>query len=229
MKKLYLAISALILCLFVLWFMRTRFATSHWYGSCEIAAGYPSVAFISVNGDVYYDQNADRVPQPDELVPTDNTVTIRSLDGKSTATLQGISTALDPRAVSESCPQLIDLKIQSTEFAAIWQLGTIVMSRDPEKAGSCHLMGPLSFVPQFSDIKLKPGDKTEFKISIGTLQSDPAAVSPYAMSGALVYTSVDGDRDRSTYAFDETLRPKMEILFDSSESEPEIVYFDGFC
>ena len=104
------------------------------------------------------------------------------------------------------------------------------MSRDPDKAGVCHLLGPLSFIPRVSGIELKPGEKTELRISVGTLQQDSAIELPNGIvSSALVYTSVDGDRDRSTYAFDKTTRPKMEISFGSIEAESKIVVFDGFC
>ena len=188
------------------------------------------VMLISVDGEVYHDQNADMVPQPEELIPPHGSLEIQSLDGKSTATLSDVSTSLDPRGLSASYPQLIDLKIQSNEFASVWQLGTIVMSRDPEKAGVCHLLGPFSFIPRVDGAELKPGEKTELRISIGTLQQDSAVELPNGMiTSALVYTSIDGDRDRSTYAFDKALRPRMEISFGSIDSESEIIVFDGFC
>ena len=230
MKRIYLTVGALLVCLFLSWFLCMHLGNSRWYGHCRIGTGYPLVELISVNGEVYYDQNADTVPQPEELIPRHGSLEIRSFDGKSMATIQDVSTALDPRGLSDSYPQLIDLKIQSNEFHAVWQLGTIVMSRDPDKAGVCHVLGPLSFIPRVSGIELKPGEKTELRISVGTLQQDSAIELPNGIiSSALVSTSVDGDRDRSTYAFDKTLRPKMEISFGNIESESKIIVFDGFC
>ena len=228
MKKIVATIAALTLCLLLLLFVRQCSTGTCWYGYCKIGDDYPKVALISVGDEVYYDQNSDQVPQSHELIPGSGTITVRAIDGVSTVNLRGISAALVSNAVSDDCPQLIDLKIQSNEFPELHQYGTIVTARDPDSAGTCHLLGPLSFIFQSSDVELQPGEPTELKISIGTTQSDSNAISPFVgPSTALVCTSVPNDRTK--YAFEDALRPTMEISFNNQSAETETVVFDGFC
>ena len=143
MKKIVATIAALTLCLLLLLFVRQCSTGTCWYGYCKIGDDYPKVALISVGDEVYYDQNSDQVPQSHELIPGSGTITVRAIDGVSTVNLRGISAALVSNAVSDDCPQLIDLKIQSNEFPELHQYGTIVTARDPDSAGTCHLLGPL--------------------------------------------------------------------------------------
>ena len=232
MKNIYWAIAAATLCLLLFLFLPTQSGDGNdhdpWFGYCKISDNYPQVGLISVGEDVFYDRNSDSIPQQSELVPRLGSLEINSLDGGSTATLKKIASGLVPKALSDSRPQLIFLEIQSNEFAELWQSGTIVTSRDPESAGTCHLLGPLSFILQSPDVELKPGKETLLRILIGTMQTDSSAISPQVgPSQAIVGASARDDP--SQYAFDTKLRPTMEVTFSSPATESKVVELDGFC
>jgi hypothetical protein len=228
MKKLISSIVVMTACLIVLLFIRKRPVDDCWYGHCIIGDDYSLTTFIAVGESVYVDRNADGVPQKNELIPDSGMIEIQSVDGESVIKLKNVSLGLTPNAVSEESPQLIFLDIQSIDFPDLWQDGTIVTSGDTVSAGTCHLLGPLSFFLVPPDAELQPGDETELKIVIGTAQNQSSAISPLVgPSQALVCTSTPDDR--SIYAFDESLRPKMEISFGNQSAETETVVFDGFC
>ena len=234
MSKLFrgsIALASLLIVLWlgallVVWLGRWRMAAAPWHGYCKIADGYPLVGLIVVGEDVYYDKNSDHVPQPNELIPDSRRLDVPSLDGGASITLEDIKIVFAPIAVSDEQPQFIWLEVQSLEHPEIRQAGEIITAREVDAAGTCHLLGPLSFQFCFPDIKLEPGAETMMKISIGTAVDPPTASSYGVINRALVYASAPGDR--STYAFDKSQRPKMEISFNGS-AETETIIVDGFC
>ena len=200
-----------------------------WHENCKIADGYPTISFIAAGNNIYYDQNSDHVPQQSELLAGNGSLEVKSLDGGATVTLEGISIMLNPSAVSDESPQLLILDIRSAEHAQVRQQGAIVMARDPDSAGTCHLFGELSFSLVPRDFELKLGGETFLKVVLGTIQTNSTTVSGHGggPSEALICTSAPDDR--LVYAFDKSLRPEMEISFSSQSSETEIIVLDGFC
>ena len=199
-------------------FLYQRRSFDHWYGAFQIGDS-TVIHFISVGTDVFYDANSDGVPQRDELVAPNGEVRIISGAGGEEFTLENVSILFIPEAVSSGAPQMTDVTIQSKKHPSVWRMGTVTMSLNRDNAETCHLMRPLSFLPLPQGFELTAGELNLIKISIGT---DSAQTT-----GVLVRTSPIGDR--TSYAFDDSERPKLKIWFGDEAEPPEEFVFDGFC
>ena len=219
--KRYLILVLAILTSGLAVFFYQRQSVNHWHGSFRIGDN-TIVPFITVGHNIFYDANSDGIPQGDELIAPNGEVRILSEEGGEEFKLQDISTTSTFKFISHRFSPMIDVTIQSNQNANVAHWGTVTMTRRLDKAETCHLMGPLSFLPPLKGFKLTAGESNLIKIRIGTCNQND---SP--MTAAVIRSSQIGDQTK--YAFADAERPKLKIWLDGETKQPEELIADGFC
>jgi hypothetical protein len=184
---------------------------------------FGSPAFL----DIYWDQNADDVPQWSEFVGTSNLrepVELADADGVTRYALSG-GLMYTPDAVTETRPQALDFNVDITGPASYSQYGGPTLSDRPQQPGVAHFHGPLAVRVRTPKLRLAAGDKpSELRVEISTYH-------PELGGWATVYSNRRGDR--SVYAFPPGIAPKVEVDFPvhTAGSPPikQVFPLDQFC
>jgi hypothetical protein len=183
--------------------------------------------FIACGLDLYWDRNADDVPQRSEFVGTASLaepIELADADGATRYTVSG-GLMYTPDAVTETRPQELDFNVDIAGPANYSQYGGPALSHRPEQPGIAHFHGPLAVRVRTGNLRLAAGgEPSDLRVEISTYQ-------PNMGGWAVVCSSRRGDR--SVYAFPPGIAPEAEIDFPSnSPGSPPIkrrFLLDEFC
>lgn len=221
MKKNISLFIALLLVFGAFYFYTQR--DQPWYGRCAFGpASELTVEFIRLGDAIYLDRNVDGKAQADELLPKSGELDIPSNDGPSGYRVNKIGT-FSPNA----SPQILDLNTVTGVDFPFTMNGILVLSRDRSVAETCQLFGPLA-IHVFPHQKFRPEGDNLLKIGLITEDENSTLTSPFGPTAALVHSSIPSDRE--IYAFDSTVRPELEIVFQTTTTPMrQKLTFDGFC
>jgi hypothetical protein len=200
-----------------------------WYGRCVFGpTSEVSLEFIVLGDTVYLDRNIDGKPQADELLPESGKLDVPANDGPSRYWIGGIGT-FPPNATQ----QVLDLRnVTGADFPFAMN-GLLVLSRERSAAETCHLFGPLAIRVCSSenyppDSLFRPANEAVIKIVLMTENENSTLTSDWGPTCATVYTSVENDRKKC--AFDSTVRPELEIVFETTTTPvKQKLTIEEFC
>lgn len=233
MKNRILLITASLVFVAVIYFYTQR--VQPWYGRCAFGpTSDTSLEFIVLGDAVYLDRNIDGKAQSDELLPESTTLEVPSENGTIAYRIGRVGTWLAPSATSSDSPQVLDLyDVTGADFPYTMS-GLVVLSRDRTTSDTCHFFGPLAIhvfpTDNFPPDKLfHPANEAIIKIGLISIDEASTAISPVlGPTSALVHTSAEPDRD--TYAFDSTVRPELEIVFETTKTPSrQKLTIEEFC
>jgi hypothetical protein len=227
MKKHILLFVASLLAVGSLYFYMRQYQP--WYGRCSFGpTSEVTVEFIRLGDGVYLDRNLDGKAQADELLPKSGGLNVPSDEGPSGYRIGRIGT-FSPNA----SPQILSLTQVTGANFPFAMTGVLVLSRDRSTAETCHLFGPLDIhvFPSNNyptDMLFRPGNEALIKIGLITNNENSTLTSPFGPTAALVYSSAEPDRN--TYAFDSTVHPELEIVFETTTTpSKQKLTIEEFC
>ena len=139
-----------------------------------------SVIHFIVRGDeIFVDKNADNIPQPEELNSDKRLPEIANREMGVTYDVHELRLGLAPESVSDRLPQQLGMTVEVRGEFPFQQLGTIVLSTDPQHTNWAQFNGPISLIYTDHDLELKKGGhETAIRVLAGTItesvqDSDP--------------------------------------------------------
>jgi hypothetical protein len=180
------------------------------YGHVLLGPGAPlRLRFIVCGLDIYWDRNADDVPQWSEFVGKGHfkdPIELDDPDGQTHYNLSGSLMYL-PESISDSRPQELSFEADITGSVQYSQYGGPLLKERPEKPGEVHFHGPLSIRIRMREVRLvSGGEATDFRVEVSTYR-------PEVRGWAAVYSNRRGDRN--AYAFPNGVAPEVELQFPS--------------
>lgn len=139
-----------------------------------------SVIHFIVRGDeIFVDRNTDNIPQPEELNSDKRLPEIANLEMGVTYDVHELRLGLAPESVSDRLPQQLGMTVEVRGEFTFQQLGTVVLSTDPQHANGVQFDGPISLIYTDHDLELKKGgQETAIRVLAGTITESVQDADP---------------------------------------------------
>lgn len=145
------------------------------------------IHFIVRGNEIFVDDNMDDIPQPEELNSDKRLAKITNAEKGVTYDVHELRLGLSPESVSDLLPQQLGMTVDVGGEFSFQQLGTIVLSTDPQQASWVQFNGPISLIYTDHDLKLKKGgEETAIRVLAGTVAEtktgDDSEPAPFSLS-----------------------------------------------
>ncbi len=193
------------------------------------------VQFIVQGDKIFVDENKDNIPQPEELN------TARRLPDKAdvkldvTYKINELRLGIAPELVSDQLPQQLAMTVEVGGGFSYQQLGTVVLSQDPQRTNLVRFNGPVSLIFTDNGMELRKGEReTPIQVLVGTL-TGPERNSAQNESESANLTASPSEPislNRISYVIPqpENAAPEVEIEFPTND-QPIVQRFrlDTLC
>ncbi len=124
--------------------------------------------FIVQGNNIYLDQNKDDIPDPDELLTTNQLPPIVNPTSEVKYLVKEIRLGKSPQLVDEDFPQALGLTVEVEDKVVYSMGGSINMSVNPQTSDWVHFAGKLEFLFDPEDELFTVGSTAEIRVNVGT-------------------------------------------------------------
>lgn len=221
------------------WLLKNQASAPEYFGRAifgQETSKESSVVHFIVRGDeIFVDKNKDNIPQPEELNTDNRLPEIASSERGVTYDVHELRLGIARELVSQQLPQQLAMTVEVVGDFSYQQLGTIVLSLDPQHTNWVHFNGPISLIYTDSDLELeKGGRETAIRVLAGTITDagKNSAQSETESAAQSVSTPESFSLNRISYVIPqpENAAPLLKIEY-PSEDRPIIEEFrlDTMC
>lgn len=145
------------------------------------------IHFIVRGSEIFVDKNKDNIPQPAELSSDKRLEKITNTEMGVTYDVHELRLGIAPESVSDRLPQQLGMTVDVGGEFSFQQLGTIVLSTDPQQTSWVQFNGPISLIYTDHDLELKKGgQEIAIRVLAGTVADtatgDESEPAPFSLS-----------------------------------------------